>query len=369
VLKQQPIIVRQKAGLRLKNNIKLGWADFHPHVKAYVKQQALSCLGDDNKFVRATVGSIVTTIAFTDGLEQWQGLLQMLAAGLDSSNPNDVDGAFNALSKICEDGAPQRLGETHMLDSEALGRPLNVLIPKFIAQFLNPSVGIRNYALGSVNQFLLCMPQALLASMDAYMQGLFQLTQDPDTEVRKRVCQAFVILLDVRYDYLKAHIENVIQFMLAVTHDKESEAALEACEFWAAYCESHAAAEPQLLHKYLPQIVPVLLQGMIYTENDLALIGFDEEEDGATPDADSDIRPRHHTSSAANGGGGDDEDDDDDDDDDDEWDNQDGAKEWTLRKCSAQSLDKLAHVYKAELVGNVNNILMRCHFRFVQIAC
>ena len=45
-------------------------------------------------------------------------------------------GAFGALQKICEDSA-------EMLDSDALNRPLNFLIPKFLQFFKHSSAKIR----------------------------------------------------------------------------------------------------------------------------------------------------------------------------------------------------------------------------------
>ena len=61
-------------------------------------------------------------------LETWPELLPALAQHLDNPDLNFVHGAFNALEKICEDSAPK-------LNSGALGRPLNIFIPKFIAFF------------------------------------------------------------------------------------------------------------------------------------------------------------------------------------------------------------------------------------------
>lgn len=46
------------------------------------------------------------------------------------------EGAFGALQKICEDSS-------EILDSDALSRPLNVLIPKFLHFFTHNSSKIR----------------------------------------------------------------------------------------------------------------------------------------------------------------------------------------------------------------------------------
>lgn len=47
-----------------------------------------------------------------------------------------TQGAFGALQKICEDSAD-------VLDSDALNRPLNILIPKFLEFFKHQTPKIR----------------------------------------------------------------------------------------------------------------------------------------------------------------------------------------------------------------------------------
>lgn len=47
-----------------------------------------------------------------------------------------VQGAFGALQKICEDSS-------ELLDSDALNRPLNIMIPKFLQFFKHCSPKIR----------------------------------------------------------------------------------------------------------------------------------------------------------------------------------------------------------------------------------
>lgn len=47
-----------------------------------------------------------------------------------------IQGAFGALQKICEDSA-------EALDTDALNRPLNILIPKFLQFFKHNSAKIR----------------------------------------------------------------------------------------------------------------------------------------------------------------------------------------------------------------------------------
>ena len=54
--------------------------------------------------------------------------------------------------------------------------------------------------------------------------------QDP--EVRKNICRAIVMLLEVRMDRLIPHMNNIINYMLERTQDPDEGVSLEACEFW-----------------------------------------------------------------------------------------------------------------------------------------
>ena len=76
---------------------------------------------------------------------------------------NVCEGAFGALQKICEDSA-------EILDSDALNRPLNILIPKFLQFFQHSSSKIRSHALACVNQFIISRTQALMIHIDAFLQ-------------------------------------------------------------------------------------------------------------------------------------------------------------------------------------------------------
>ncbi|KXJ19205.1 Transportin-1 [Exaiptasia diaphana] len=113
-------------------------------------------------------------------------------------------GAFGALQKICEDSADQ-------LDSDALNRPLNVLIPKFLNFFRHASPKIRSHAIACVNQFIVNRTQALMLHITTFIENLFGLAGDEDPEVRKNVCRALVMLLEVRADQLIPHMNNIVE--------------------------------------------------------------------------------------------------------------------------------------------------------------
>ncbi|KAJ0241878.1 Transportin-1 [Hirschfeldia incana] len=323
------IETRQAAGLLLKNNLKVGYSSMAGENRKYIKSELLPCLGAVDRHIRTTVGTIISEIVNIDGVSGWLELLPALVTCLDSNDLNHMDGAMDALSKICED-------IPHVLDSEVPGlaeSPIEIFLPRLYQFFQSPHASLRKLALGCVNQYVTIMPAVLYNSMDKYLQGLFVLANDPVADVRKLVCAAFVNLTEVLPSSIEPHIRNVMEYMLQVNKDPDQEVALEACEFWSAYCD--AQLPPYNLKELLPRLIPVLLSNMAYADDDESLL--DAEEDESQPDRDQDLKPRFHTSRLH---GSEDFVDDDDD----------SFNVWNLRKCSAAAIDVLSNVFGDEIL-------------------
>ncbi|XP_061337439.1 transportin-1 isoform X2 [Gastrolobium bilobum] len=328
--------VRQAAGLYLKNNLRSAYKSMPPAYQQYVKSELLPCLGAADKHIRSTAGTIISVVVQMGGVLGWPELLQALVNCLDSNDVNHMEGAMDALSKICED-IPQ------LLDSVVPGlaeRPINIFLPRLFRFFQSPHASLRKLSLGSVNQYIMLMPSALYVSMDQFLQGLFVLANDPSAEVRKLVCAAFVQLIEVRPSFLEPHLRNVIEYMLQVNKDSDDEVALEACEFWSAYCD--AQLPPENLREFLPRLIPILLSNMAYADDDESLV--EAEEDGSQPDRDQDLKPRFHVSRFH---GSDDLEDDDDV----------VVNTWNLRKCSAAALDILSNEFGDEILPTLMPIV------------
>lgn len=234
------------------------------------------------------------------------------------------------------------------------------MIPKFLTFTEHPKAKVRADALFCLNQFILLKSQSLFAYIDPFLTRLFALATDQEPTVRKNVCQALVMLLDVRPDKIAPNLGSVVEYMLYSTQDNDEQVALEACEFWLAIAE-----QPDLqssLEPFLYKVVPMLLKGMVYTEMDLLALGADED-DAHVADRVEDIKPQHakakqhtqtehtHESNAPKGlKFGQDDDDEESDDDFDDDDDDDLYAEWNLRKCSAAALDVLSTVYESRLL-------------------
>ncbi|XP_069024371.1 transportin-1 isoform X3 [Embiotoca jacksoni] len=232
-LKSEDEPTRSLSGLILKNNVKAHYQNFPNGVSDFIKSECLQNIGDSSPLIRATVGILITTIASKGELQNWPELLPKLCLLLDSEDYNTCEGAFGALQKICEDSA-------EILDSDMLDRPLNIMIPKFLQFFKHSSPKIRSHAIACVNQFIISRTQALMLHIDPFIENLFALATDEEPEVRKNVCRALVMLLEVRLDRLLPHMHNIIEYMLQRTQDPDENVALEACEFWLTLAEQPA---------------------------------------------------------------------------------------------------------------------------------
>jgi len=339
---------RSISGLILKNNVKAHMHTLPTEVLNFIKAECLAAVGDASTLINATIGILITTIATRGDLKNWPELLPTLCNLLDSDNTTVVEGSFGALKKICEDLAEQ-------LDGDVQDRPLNFMIPKFLTFFRHDSSTIRSHAIACVNQFIIGRSQALMTHIDQFIEALFYRASDDNPEVRKNVCRAIVMLLEVRLDRLVPHMNNIIDYMLARTQDPDEGVALEACEFWLSLAEQPICREA--LQPHLPKLVPVLVRCMKYSEIDIILLKGDVEEDEMIPDREEDIRPRFHRSRSHHAGPSGDPDEDDDGMDDDN-----SLSDWNLRKCSAAALDVLANVFMNDLLPELLPILKETLF-------
>lgn len=253
------------------------------------------------------------------------------------------------------------------MDFELNGtRPLDFMIPKFMMLSEHNNAKIRAHAVACLSYFVPVGCQSLFVQIDAFISCLFKRASDEDPSVRRHVCQALVLLLAARPDRLMPELNNVAEYMLYSMKDQNELVALEACEFWLTFAED--ADLSTYLHPLLGRVAPVLLDCMVYGEDDLLWLEGDLE-DAAVPDKEQDIKPRHYTSKShglerdgEDGEGGaskgrvgmygeetidsDDEEDYGDDEFADEM-----STEWNLRKCAAAAIDVLAVRFGADLLN------------------
>lgn len=339
--------VRAITAIILKNNVSTTYDTIPVPVLNQMKQECLHLIMDSSKDVRASITTLIGTLIWKGSVSSWPDLIPYLCNLLDSSDGQVSETALMALFKICEEYLSKRGTE-----NEECSESLNALVSKFITLVLSDRTVIRRDSIKLLNQALQDNSATTKIHLDSkmYLNNLFLVIKDDDIEVQKLICQAFCIFVEIRDAAILSHIHNIIEFMLQKTEHEETEIALQACEFWLATAKLSTCRD--ILIPYIDRLLPILLKNMKYSEYELDALrnctGIDEHLD----DKPDDIRPFNMRNSArgnendsdlgyCNGEG-------------DSYEQSDAIGEpyvgWTLRKCSAASLDALSLKFGDEML-------------------
>ncbi len=105
---QAPLHLRQLAGLLLKNRVKGGCLGDASHaLKDDVKRGALKALGSSEVALRKVAGTLVTTSVSLLGIADWPHLVPTLCSMLANEDLSSVEGALDAILKLCQDNAEE----------------------------------------------------------------------------------------------------------------------------------------------------------------------------------------------------------------------------------------------------------------------
>ncbi|KAK2821856.1 hypothetical protein FQN49_007606, partial [Arthroderma sp. PD_2] len=347
-------VVRVAAAMNLKTKLKVAYQSIPPDALAYLQSASLVALKDESSPVASSAGTIMAEMINQGGILGWPTLLEELVSLVGNTSGSipsrSQEAAMTALQRICEDNR-------RLLQKEIHGRqPIHAILPKLM-EFTTSSVPkVRTMALSTVQIFIAHKSPALMESLDTFLQYLFKVAEDQNTDVRRAVCQAFNQLAEVAPEKLIPHMDGLVNYVLMQEHSQEDpELVLDASEFWIV-----AGEEKQLrtaMIPYLPKIIPVFLQNMVYDEEEAAIIAG-KADDADEQDRPEDLKPQFAKTKSARltgakdleeGANGDKkatevEDSDDDDLSDGEIED-DPEEEWTIRKSSATALDIFATVY------------------------
>lgn len=354
-------MARSAGAVQLKGLVRLSYKTVPENSKTYIKQVILQGLQDSNTQIRNYTGNVITELLRQGGVMSWPQLLSSLVALVENKDGHvpqrTQEGAMSALSKVCEDNK-------RALEREYNGeRPLAFVFPKLIDFTRHDSPIVRTTALSAINMFLPEKSQVVPLHYDALLQRLFELANDSSCDVRKYVCRALTRFAEITPDRIVPHMQGIVSFILTQQQSEDDpDLALDAAEFWLCLGEDEKLC--RVLEPYLQSIVPVLLESMVFGEDDqIRLEG--EQEDADQEDKAEDIKPAFATAKEArvgtdagtngvSGNGVPDEDDElsegeieEDEEEDD--DGEDPAEAWNLRKCSAAALDVLASQFNIQV--------------------
>lgn len=199
------------------------------------------------------------------------------------------------------------------------------------------SDALRAVASRALTRLAAAHPPPLLAAVDRYLQSLFSLAHSPDASARRAACEGLVQATVLFSDRLEASLDDLVGYFVVASRDPDPGVAIEACEFWSAFCDSPVDAER--LRPRLNEVVALLLDGMVFDEDDEEVLEIEDAEeralhaeraDGGARDAaaaEEPLAPSARESAP--------------------------VAAWTLRRSSAAGLDALASLYGDELLPAV----------------
>ncbi|NWU44112.1 TNPO1 protein, partial [Hylia prasina] len=272
-------------------------------------------------------GILITTIASKGELQNWPDLLPKLCSLLDSEDYNTCEGAFGALQKICEDSA-------EILDSDVLDRPLNIMIPKFLQFFKHssPKISVQLIEIPR-SRVKTCAPlmswvKYPLAFLGPPPRWDFRSSDHSGARLGLHG-QGVEHCLQCASDWW--HLQGLGYRPGAVGCSEQGIASPEqGPTFPFPHTCTQNVSSQQSFRSLTPLLIPVLVNGMKYSEIDIILLKGDVEEDEAIPDSEQDIRPRFHRSRTVAQPHEEDRIEDDDDDDNDLDDDDDTISDWNL---------------------------------------
>ncbi|KAJ8967113.1 hypothetical protein NQ314_003086 [Rhamnusium bicolor] len=332
--------IRSLSGILLKNNILPVFGSLSQEDNSKIKSECLRLLKDPCREVRVSISNVIVIIA-KDNLKTWPELIQFLIKAFVAQDEYS-EVALTTLFKVCEELINSQKPQ------EDIYRITKEVFPKFVDYVAVEKCTIRQDIIRLTNQFLQDYFQVMKQSIDLgiYLRNVMQLANNGDVELQKYICHTFVIYVENQEETLLPHLHDIICYLIEKCQHEDQEVALQACEFWLATTKLNTCKD--ILSPYIEQLLPILLKNMKYSTTELNIIKDSLGADAHNKDLSKDISPFHLKDRNNLGEGEEYYSDEDLADQNDDFD--DFYVGWTLRKCSAASLDSIAVKFGEELL-------------------
>lgn len=327
--------VRAIGGIILKNYIYVTYESLPAELLQLIKAELLKLLTDNSRDVRVSATSIINAIVCKGGLQNWPEIVPVLTELVDSQSEQVCESALITLFKISEDYL------NNLDPDQYLNQSIKELLIKFSNLIISDCLVIKTNAIKLMNIALEDHYDCIKGDFDseAYLTKLFLIVDDDSLEVQKTACQAFVALLDNKDAAILQQIYYAIETMLRKTQHANDDVALQACEFWHSCSDLPNCRN--LLKPFVEQLLPLLLTNMRYSDYELSnlkdLLGAEN------------VKPFSMHQAR---------------DDENNYEFMDVVDEpnigWTLRKCSASSLDALSLKLREDMLPTLLVSIEEC---------
>ncbi|ORX58745.1 ARM repeat-containing protein [Hesseltinella vesiculosa] len=262
---QQHGKIRSVAGVVLKNFILTHFNGLHLSVLDYIKHACqLAILHPDNDpLVRKAVELVVTALITQAQVHNWFEMFLLLTNQMMQGNDLQVEIALMTMCKICEDCNRDLVRE---INGQC---PLDIILPRLIRFFDHPDRRLQVCAMAAASQFISAGVSSS-TNFDHYLAAILRhLHAHPDPSIHQEICRTLVMMASAQPHKLIPYCHDIMQYMIKCLQDPEENVAMEACDFWPE-CVDTPAFQPHLIDS-IPQIVPILVNHMMYIDDDLSL--------------------------------------------------------------------------------------------------
>ena len=220
------------------------------------------------------------------------------------------------------------------------------MISALLAFGKSANTEMRQYCLKSLFYLFRWQPNSLLSKMDDHIKLLLGCMNDNNSSIIKIITDSIILMMNEYWDQLshsnnKQAVLSIFEFILNGTGASDEDVCCTAAEFWALYATDRTKDNSYLI-EFFPKLLPILVKRCRYTEELLALIDFDND-DQSKADLSEDVAPVFYKSRSER---------------DEEKDIKNGGKggngaqypgvmdeeesSWNIRKCCATQLEKLS---------------------------
>lgn len=338
--KQCPVEIRSLAGILLKNNIEAIYDKLPQGSGQEIRNLCLMLLRDPCRDVRTSIAHVIYSFA-RHGLRTWPELIPFLVSSFEAGGEHS-DVALTTLLSVCED----LLLVTKREEDEEICAITKELFPKFMGYLRDEKCNLKQSIVKLMHHCLEDHFQIAKQSMDLgqYLEIIMQLANTDDLEMLKHVCHAFVMYVKYREECLLPHLHQVIFYIFEKTQHEDIDVALSASEFWLALTSLPNCKE--ILVVYIEKLVPVLLKNMKYSTFELVALSDTYRAEDQIGLKQENFPLHVHQQSRKCKTGSDDSCSEDEMYMDGDGGNSDDYNDfyvgWTLRKCSAATLDAIS---------------------------
>jgi hypothetical protein len=351
--------VRQRAGLLLKTSIGRGIGIEQADA---IRDFAIKAIADSEPVIRRAASSILTTLVTQFPSLPCSSTLHTLLKLILEGPPESADGAFDAVFKISEDiieiWRQMTIGDSTDESQEGSKTMVNDYMVFSDAQLVPMTLRLSDARKKAklLNLFatnFLFFPNIPLSKyLFPYFETLGTLAAtERDGQTVSEVSKGLVYIARHHPDLYDNSLPVVIDFMLRASKNPEYNVRLDALQFWPVVTLNGdwlPALQPKL-----PDLLPVLLENMIYSQEDY--LAMDEavlvDDNAAIPDRPEEMAPRFHRQSD----GGEELEDDEDDRENSTW-----GTDWTVRKAAASSLDHIATAFRDSILPVLLPLIETC---------